>query len=99
MIPVVSADAATVTAVTPDAAAAFAVADAGGRKGIMIVNDTDKDLYVKFGTACSSTDFSFKLTAGQTYESYVEAYRGVVTGRSASAPTAGGKVRVTTLGG
>lgn len=61
-------------------ASVLAAADLG-RVGFLIYNDSSADLYVKYGLEASTTDFTFKLAPGQTYEAPVAPnYVGVITG-------------------
>lgn len=69
---------------TPAAAATLALADPD-RVGLILFNDSAAVLYVKFGAAATSSDYTFKIAAGQGYESPAEPiYRGLVTGIWAS---------------
>ena len=73
-----------VTAVSVTTAATTLAAKRRMRSGLLIFNPTAVVLYVKFGTGASSSDYSFKLTAGQTYESGGFIYLGPITGALAS---------------
>jgi hypothetical protein len=58
----------------------------GNREGLMIFNDSTQILYVKYGTGATSSDFSYKLTAGQYHEMQAGClYSGKITGIWASA--------------
>lgn len=76
---------ATVTSLSAVSASAFTIlAQNRRRNGVLIWNSTAVNCYVKFGSAASSTDYSFYLTPGQAYESGGFVYTGVITGRLAS---------------
>lgn len=66
-----------------------------GRRGLIIYNDADKDLYVKYGATASATSFTVKVLAGGYWEMPIPIYTGVVDGIWASGPT--GAARITEL--
>ena len=53
--------------------------------GRLIFNDSTAALFVKFGLAASTSDFTVKILAGGYYEFTYPPYSGVVTGIWASA--------------
>jgi hypothetical protein len=64
------------------------------REGLLIFNNSDETLYVKFGNGADATDFTFRLLTGQFYEASVN-YTGIVTGLCDDGAT--GLVTVTEL--
>ena len=69
---------------TPAAAATLALADPD-RVGHILFNASTAVLYVKYGEDASATDYTFKIAAGQGYESpAAPIYRGLITGIWAS---------------
>lgn len=72
---------ATVTRLTMAGAAQTAAASNANRKYLTIVAE-DAELYIKWGSSASATDYTVKLTAGQTYELPLGGsgiYSGIVT--------------------
>lgn len=69
-IPVTTPTSATATRsdVTSVAASATILASNASRKGAIIYNDSNKSLYLKFGTTATVTDFTTLLRAGDQYE-------------------------------
>jgi hypothetical protein len=63
------------------------------RKGATIYNDSNKTLYIKFGTTASTSDFTTQLKSGDYYEVPFN-YVGRIDGIWASA---NGAARVTEL--
>ena len=78
---------ASVTSVTLRASAAT-------RRGLMIVNESAADLYVKFGATASLTSYTVKMGPGSYYELPSPPYTGVVDGIWSAAS---GTARVTEL--
>ncbi len=64
------------------------------RLGVVIVNDSTVDLYVKFGTTASLTSFTYHLYPGQTFADSA-GYTGRIDGIWAS--DASGAARITEL--
>lgn len=60
-----------------------------------MVNDTDKNAYVKLGATASTTSFSYKLAPGQTLELPFPVYTGAIDAIWDSSPT--GSMRVTEI--
>ncbi|MCX3290046.1 hypothetical protein OR263_25600 [Streptomyces sp. NEAU-H22] len=83
---------ATLTNVSASASSVTLLNAAGHARGRTIHNDSSSALYVKFGTAASSTSFTVKLAGDAFYEFPQPCYSGVVTGVWASAT---GTARVT----
>lgn len=82
---------AVVSAVNADTAATPLAAANRSRLGLLVYNDSSADLYLKFGSGASATDYSVKIGGGGYYEVPFE-YDGIVTGAWASAT---GVARVT----
>lgn len=68
-------------------------AAATGRRGFTVFNDTANPLYLKYGTAASTTSFTVKIAAGISWNMPDPLYTGVVHGISSGT---GGAWRVTT---
>lgn len=83
---------ATVTPVSTSTSAAVLLAAGTGMSSRLVVNDSAAILYVKFGAAASSTDYTVALAAGAYYEFPQPLYAGVVSGTLA---TGTGTARVT----
>lgn len=84
----VSRVSASVTAVTLAASQVL-------RVGLIVYNDSTSDMYIKFGSSASSTDFSYFVLAGTTFEALNGvSYTGIVTGIWVSAT---GAAQVTEL--
>lgn len=87
---------ATVTSVD-DSNTVQTLLEANGRRhSVTVFNDSTAVLYVKLGSAASTTDFSFKLGAGSYWEmpnGY--GYQGIITGVWAS--NASGAAKITEL--
>lgn len=64
------------------------------RRGLIIVNDSTKVLYVAFAATASATAFTYKLGGGATVELPLNGYTGVVSGIWA---TANGNARITEI--
>lgn len=58
----------TITRVASSAASVTVLALNAARIGAVIVNDSTKILYLKFGTTATSTDFTYKMLPGDTME-------------------------------
>lgn len=85
--------ASNLTAVAAVSNAAFTILAANNRLGYIIFNSSGVRLYVKLGTAASSSDYSYYIEDGQMYESPASpTYGGIITGRLASSS---GTIRVT----
>lgn len=50
------------------------------RMGVVIVNDSTANLFVIFGAGGSTTDYTYKLTAGAVLELPLVAFTGVIGG-------------------
>jgi hypothetical protein len=92
----VAVDAATLSNVTSSATSGTLVAAGGeGRSGVLVFNDCDKALYLKYGATASATSFTVKIAAGGYWEMPKPIYYGVIDGIWESAPT--GAARITVL--
>lgn len=78
-----------------NAATSFAVLAANAqRKGIVIYNDSSTSVYLKFGATATTSSFSYKLAAGQTWEAPQPIHLGQI---DAIADVATGTLRVTEI--
>ena len=57
------------------------------RRGLIIYNDSTGTANIKFGSGVTVSSFSFKVSAGQSYESPLSYYAGIVTGIWTTSPT------------
>lgn len=90
-----SANAAATSNVNGSASSVTLKAANAARRGLLVHNDADKDLYLKYGATASTTSFTVKILAGGYWEMPFPIYAGVVDGIWASGPT--GAARVTEL--
>ncbi len=88
------ADTPSVTSVSAATSATTILAAAAGRRGASVYNDSTAVLYLKMGTAASTTSFTVKMGPAQLYEFPLPVYTGQVTGIWAAA---NGAARVTEL--
>lgn len=88
------ADAAAVSSVASSATAVTIMAANAARRSIGIYNDSTQILYIKFGTAATTSDFTTKIHPDTLYEMPDPAYQGIITGIWAAA---NGNARVTEL--
>ena len=74
-------DTATVSRVSASATAVTLIAANANRRRVIIYNDSTAVLRVKLGSAASATSYTYRLGAGDTYESPTDwVYTGIVTG-------------------
>lgn len=85
----------SVTSVTSAAVSTSILASNANRRMAIMVNDTDKNAYVKLGATASTTSFSYKLTPGQTLELPIPVYTGAIDAIWDTSPT--GSMRVTEI--
>jgi len=86
---------ATLTNVASSASNVTVVAANSSRRALIIVNDSTAILYLKFGATATTSSYSVKLIAGETYNSPIaNVYTGIIDGIWASA---NGNARVTEL--
>ena len=72
---------ATVSRVSASATVVTLLAANTSRRRVIIYNDSTAVLRVKLGSAASATDYTYRLGAGDTYESPTDwVYTGIVTG-------------------
>ena len=84
-----------ITSVVSAAVSTTILASNANRRMAIMVNDTDKNAYVKLGATASTTSFSYKLTPGQTLELPVPVYTGAIDAIWDTSPT--GSMRVTEI--
>lgn len=72
----------------------LAAADSS-RRGLMVFNDSDKDLYVKYGATASTASFSVRIAAGGYWEMPQPIFLGIIDCVWATGPT--GSARITKL--
>lgn len=85
----------SVTSVTSSATSTNILASNANRRMAIMVNDADKNCYVKLGATASTTSFSYKLTPGQTLELPMPVYTGAIDAIWDAGPT--GSMRVTEI--
>ena len=88
-------DSAAVGAVTAAASNTTLAAANGNRKGLIIFNDSNKILYVKYGATATVDDWSYKILAGGYWEMPTPIYTGIIDGIWEA--DVAGKARVTQL--
>jgi hypothetical protein len=84
-----------VTSVVSAATSTSILASNANRRMAIMVNDADKNCYVKLGATASTTSFSYKLTPGQTLELPMPVYTGAIDAIWEVGPT--GSMRVTEI--
>jgi hypothetical protein len=84
-----------VTSVASAATSTSILASNANRRMAIMVNDVDKNCYVKLGATASTTSFSYKLTPGQTLELPMPVYTGAIDAIWEAGPT--GSMRVTEI--
>jgi len=92
---IMRANTGTTSTVAASASSVTLVFANSARRGLVIVNDADKNLRVKFGATASATDFTYIIAANQTLTLTVPIYTGIVDGIWEAAPT--GNARITEL--
>lgn len=85
----------SVTSVVSAAVSTSILVSNANRRMAIMVNDTDKNAYVKLGATASTTSFSYKLTPGQTLELPIPVYTGAIDAIWDTSPT--GSMRVTEI--
>lgn len=75
-----SLQAATVARVATSTSVATLLAAVGRRSVVLISNESGANLFVKLGTAASTTDYSVKIAAGGYWEMPATSYGGAITG-------------------
>ena len=84
-----------VTSVVSAAVSTSILASNPNRRMAIMVNDTDKSVYVKLGATASTTSFSYKLSPGQILELPIPIYTGAIDAIWETSPT--GSMRVTEI--
>jgi hypothetical protein len=84
-----------VTSVVSAATSTSILASNVNRRMAIMVNDTDRNTYVKLGATASTTSFSYKLSPGQILELPIPIYTGAIDAIWDSSPT--GSMRVTEI--
>lgn len=84
-----------VTSVVSAATSTSILASNANRRMAIMVNDSDKNVYVKLGATASTTSFSYKLAPGQTLELPIPVYTGAIDAIWETSPT--GSMRVTEI--
>lgn len=84
-----------VTSVVSAATSTSILASNVNRRMAIMVNDTDRNTYVKLGATASTTSFSYKLAPGQILELPIPIYTGAIDAIWDSSPT--GSMRVTEI--
>lgn len=90
-----SSSAAAVTNQAASASSAQFLAVTAGRKGLLIFNDCDKALFLKYGATASATSFTVKIAAGGYWEMPSPIFTGRIDGIWEADPT--GSARLTEL--
>ena len=84
-----------ITSVASAATSTSILASNANRRMAIMVNDADKNVYVKLGATASTTSFSYKLAPGQTLELPMPVYTGAIDAIWDAGPT--GSMRVTEI--
>jgi hypothetical protein len=84
-----------VTSVVSAATSTSILASNVNRRMAIMVNDTDRNTYVKLGATASTTSFSYKLSPGQILELPIPIYTGAIDAIWDASPT--GSMRVTEI--
>ena len=84
-----------VTSVVSAAVSTSILASNANRRMAIMVNDTDRNTYVKLGATASTTSFSYKLSPGQILELPIPIYTGAIDAIWDATPT--GSMRVTEI--
>jgi len=90
----VVASAATLTNVASSATSVSLLAANTARYGVIVYNDSNQTLYLKYGTTASTTSFTYLLTPKATWEMPFPIYQGAIDGIWSSA---NGAARITEL--
>jgi hypothetical protein len=69
---------ASTTSVAASATSVQLLASQSNRRGVILVNGSDKTAYVKFGNTASTTSYTYKLITGATVEFPSPVYTGKV---------------------
>jgi len=74
------ASTADVTSVSADDSSVSILASNADRLGVLIFNDSQANLYLKYGTSASTSSFTVKIPAGAYWEMPDPVYTGALTG-------------------
>ena len=85
---------ATLTSVASSVTSVTLAAANAARRGLVVVNDSNKVLRIAFAAAATATDFTYKVGGGATVELPLNGYTGDVSGIWESA---NGNARVTEI--
>ena len=85
---------ATLTNVASSATTVSLLAANTNRRGVIIFNDSNQSLYVKYGATASTTSFTYLMTPKSTWEMILPIFQGAIDGIWASA---NGSARITEL--
>jgi hypothetical protein len=88
------AAAATLTNVASSASSVSLLAANTARRGLIVYNDSNQSLYLKFGVTASTTSFTYLMTPKSTLEMILPIYQGAIDGIWAAA---NGSARITEL--
>jgi len=88
------AAAAALTNVASSATTVSLLAANTNRRGVIIFNDSNQSLYVKYGATASTTSFTYLMTPKSTWEMILPIFQGAIDGIWASA---NGSARITEL--
>lgn len=86
---------ATQTQLTFTAAAQAIAAANAARRQLIVVNNTNKTLFLSFAGAATLSNYAIPVASGATYIGDLNGYTGDVSGILASAPSSSNKVNVT----
>ena len=89
------ASAATLSNVASSATSVTLLSANTARRGLLVVNDSDKAMYVKYGTTASATSFTAKIAIGGSWEMPEPIFQGRIDAIWDTGPT--GSARVTEL--
>lgn len=76
----------TLTNIASSATSVTLVSANPNRKGLIVVNDSNETLYLKYGATASSTSYTVKLLTGDTWEMTPHLlYTGIIDGKWSAA--------------
>jgi hypothetical protein len=70
---------ATISSVSASATVVTLLAANARRRGFALYNDSTSAVYVKFGSAASSTSFTIKMVPSSYFEGELPVYSGIIT--------------------
>lgn len=83
------ASTATLTSVTATASSTMLIDSNANRSGLIVFNDGDKTLYLKYGTTASATSYTVQIASGGYWEMPSPTYTGRIDGIWAATPSSG----------